>query len=221
MIPKEANKMVKRIPPQPAEKQEKKSEGGGGRRFWDHLARNLALAGMLILTVAAVRGAGWPTGHEILTAAQYLSEPAWDETLGKISFVSSLFPESVSVFFESPIDASLTAPCFGTVSHAYSESEPYVGYLSPDGRVYAAASGQVMSLAHGENEEWVLRLRHDDGLETLYYGLQSVQVREGDQVTEQTCLGAGLSSEDIYIEVRRSGRPIDPTALIRPRGETP
>lgn len=185
--------------------------------FSQHLARNLALAGMLVLTVTAVRNAELPSGKTVLTAVQGIMENTWDERLGKISFVSQLFPETVSVFFESPGDASLTAPCFGAISHPWTSREPYIGYRGSDDRVYAVSPGQVMSLAHGENEEWVLRVRQEDGLETMYYGLMETSVREGDTVTEQTCLGRALSQDAIFIEVRRAGRAVDPTEWLSPR----
>ena len=76
-----------------------------------------------------------------------------------------------------------------------------------------------MSVARGEGKEWVVRIRQQDGLETLYYGLASADVREGDALTEQSCLGRALSPGGILIEVRRGGLPIDPTEMLSPRRE--
>ncbi len=191
------------------------------KRFGEKLARNLALAAMLVLTVAAVHNAELPSGQTLLAAVQEMIDPNWDESLGKIRFVGNWFPETVAVFFESDPQMELTAPCFGSVSHAWSDDEPYVGYASSDRNVYAAADGQVMSVAHGMNEERIVRVRHDDGLETLYYNLSSVSVREGDAVTASTCLGQRLPYEEALIEVRRAGRAIDPSALLAPREEQP
>ena len=191
------------------------------KHFGEKLARNLALAGMLVLTIAAVHNAELPSGQTLLTAVQEMIDPSWDESLGKIRFVANWFPETVAVFFESDPQMELTAPCFGHVSHAWSENEPYVGYASSDQSVYAAADGQVMSVAHGLNEEKIVRVRHDDGLETLYYNLASVTVQEGDYVTASTCLGQRLPYEEALIEVRRAGRAIDPSALLSPREEHP
>ena len=186
-------------------------------KFADHLARNLALAGMLVLVVAAVRSAKLPTGQTVLTAVQEMIETDWDESLGKISFVGSLLPDTVSVFFESPVDAEWVAPCMGNIRHAWQEAEPYIGYEAKDRQVYAAAAGQVMSLAHGEGEELILRIRHDDGLETLYYGLASVNVREGDIVTADTCLGQAIPGQQVILSARRAGRDFNPSSLLSPR----
>lgn len=191
-------------------------------RFGERLARNLALAGMLVLAVTAVRNAQLPSGRTVLTAVQNMIDANWDESLGKISFVSNLFPETVSVFFASSPQAELTAPCFGTLAHAWTMGEPYLGYAATDKMVYALSAGQVMSQAHGPGEERILRVRQEDGLEVLYYNLAEIAVEEGDSVTEKTCLGQALENAQVVVEVRRDGRAIDPTALIHPRsGQTP
>ena len=76
-----------------------------------------------------------------------------------------------------------------------------------------------MSVAHGLEEERVVRVRHENGLESLYYNLGSVSVREGDEVTAQSCLGTALAGQQALVEVRRAGRAIDPTAMLSLRGE--
>ena len=202
----------------PAEEQKIFYVSGEAVHWSEKLARNLALAGMLVLTVTAVRNARLPSGATVLTAVQEMVDTDWDDHLGKISFVSNLIPETVAVFFESPLEAEWIAPCFGEVDHPWSQAEPYVGYTAGDRRVFAIASGQVMSLAHGPEEELILRVRQEGGIEALYYNLASVNVSEGDTVSEKTCLGEALP-DGALIEVRRAGRAIDPTAALSPRGE--
>ncbi|MBR1585295.1 MAG: M23 family metallopeptidase [Clostridia bacterium] len=189
--------------------------------FGERLARNMALAGMVLLAVTAVRNAELPSGETVLTAVQQMTTPNWDESLGKISFVSNLFPESVAVFFDTGVSESLTAPCAAAVSHMFSAEEPYIGYQAAGQKVYAVSDGQVMSIAHGMNEERIIRLRHDDGIESLYYNLSETAVREGDSVTASTCLGVALPGAEPAVEVRRAGRAIDPTALMTPRQDAP
>lgn len=186
-------------------------------KFGERLARNLALTALLVLAITAVHDARLPSGRTVLTAVQDMVDTPWDDQLGKISFVSNLFPETVSVFFESSLEADLVAPCFGKITHAWQKDEPYIGYDASDQQVYAMADGQVMSIAHGLDEERILRVRHADGLESLYYNLSSVFVQEGDAVTSATCLGAALSGQDILVEVRRAGKEIDPTASLQAR----
>ena len=93
-------------------------------RWGEKLARNCALAGMLILTITAIKDAKIPTGKTVLSAVQEIVNNDWDERLGKISFVGHFFPESVSVFFEPVHDDTLKAPCSGPVLHAWTAREP-------------------------------------------------------------------------------------------------
>lgn len=189
--------------------------------FLEKLARNAALAGMLLIAVTALRSERLPSGQSVLTAVQELLEPPpWDETLGRIEFVSNLFPETVSVFFDSPSAYSLSAPSAGALCHAWSESEPYLGYQAgAEGRVYALADGQVMSLSYGPAGERVLRVRHQDGLEALYYNLDRVEAGEGDAVAQGACLGRLMDNRAAMVEVRREGRSVDPTAWMHPLPE--
>ncbi|MBR5110952.1 MAG: M23 family metallopeptidase [Clostridia bacterium] len=188
-------------------------------RWGDKLARNFAFAGILTLTVVAVRNAELPTGKTVLTAMQEIIDADWDKSLGSISFVSNLLPETMAVFFETDIQVSLAAPCMGNVSHAWSEEEPFIGYSAADGKVYAVSEGQVMSVAHGLEEEKVVRIRHENGLESMYYNLASVSAREGDEVTAQTCIGTVLEGKQALLEVRRAGRAVNPGSWITPRKE--
>ena len=187
--------------------------------FTNRLSRNLALATLLLIGIVSVRNEQLPTGAAVMTAVQETVGANWNENLGKISFVSTLFPDSVSVFFDTSTLSSLTAPCFGTLVHPWNEDEPYLGYQTENGRVYSAAAGQVMSLAHGINEERILRIRHEDGLETLYYHLEEAYVKEGDTVTENTCIGRGIANADVILEVRKNGISTNPAPWINNRSE--
>lgn len=199
-------------------------EKRGKPSFFDRLGRNMALAAALILAVSALRNAALPSGETVLTAVRQIIQPQWDDHLGTIDFVGNFFPDTVAVFFESPLTLHLSAPCLGPLTHAWSQNEPYVSYqTASDQRVYAAAEGQVMAVAHGPEEELILRLRHDGGVETMYYALSRIYVQEGDRVTEETCLGEVREGQEAILEVRRAGREIDPTAYLesRAQGEKP
>lgn len=185
--------------------------------FGEKLARNLALAGMLLLTIVSIRNEQLPSGQTVSAAVRQLIEPEWEERLGKINFVGNFLPESVAVFFDAAPAAALATPCLGPVAHAWTQEEPYLTFQSADGKVYAAAAGEVMSVAHGADDETILRIRHEDGYETLYYGLAETAVQEGERVTEQTCIGSFDPSAPSAFEVRRFGLPVDPTAMLTER----
>jgi len=180
----------------------------------ERLLRNLSLSGMLLLAIVALRNHQLPSGQTIMTAINHTVTSDWSEDLGKISFVSSIIPESIAVFFSSPSDLPLVAPCYGEINHPWSRNEPFIAYQASDSQVFAMASGQVMSLAHGADEERIVRIRHDQGLETIYYHLKNVYVREGDHVTASSVIGECIPALNPMIEVHRDGLSIDPSALL-------
>ena len=190
------------------------------RPWRERLSRNLALAGMLLLAISAVRNAQLPSGETVLTAVQQIVDQNWDDSLGKISFVSNFFPDSAAVFFEITPESELIAPCVGMLSHVWNENEPYIGYyVSESEKVFAIAAGKVMSVAHGNNEENIIRIAQDDGLETLYYLEEIPLVNEGDQINSNTCIGKAGRKTQIMLEVRKNGLPINPTDMMIARNE--
>lgn len=182
--------------------------------FSERLTRN-AMVGALVLLFVMALSVG-STGNSLLTAVKQSLDEDWDEQLGKLTFVSAMMPDAMQVFFPSPVD-TLVAPCFGTIVHAWSEDEPYVGYGVHEKKVYPAMSGEVIGIGHGDGEERVLKLSHDNGLETVYYNLLLTSVAVGDAVTVDSPLGEVLPSSAVLFEVRRDGIAIDPTSLLRPR----
>ena len=76
-----------------------------------------------------------------------------------------------------------------------------------------------MSVAHGMEEERILRLRHDDGTETIYGNLQSCCVEVGDRVYAGEIIGTLLEDQPLAFEVRINGRSVDPTRGLKPLTE--
>jgi len=184
------------------------------KRSGERLMRNLALSGMLIITICAIRNHALPTGDTVLTAVQGAIEQDWSEDIGKISFVSTLFPDAVAVFGQSQPNVQLTIPCSGAISHAWSVQEPYLSYDAAGSRIFAVADGQVMSIGHGADEGRIVRIRHLNGLESLYYHLADTVVQEGDTVSAGAYLGTCSQDNIPLLEMRINGRPTDPTALL-------
>ncbi len=185
------------------------------KSFVESLTRNVAVAAALLLFVVAVRNAAVPEAKDVFTAVKDSVNMNLDETLGKLSFVSNLLPESALVFWSNDEAIQVTAPVHGDVVHTFSEEEPYVGLLGVSNDVHAAADGEVMNIAHGDGEERIMRVRHDDGLETIYGNLSQCYVEEGDQVYEGDVIGETADKQPVYFEVRRSGRSVDPVPLMK------
>ena len=178
--------------------------------FFERLTRNVFVGALILLTVLSLKG-GTSGAVEAVQASLHQD---WDERLGRLTFVSNLFPDAVEVFF--PSSDTLTAPCFGETTHGYSADEPYLGFDPADKNVYPARAGEVANIAHGEDEERIVELAHGDGLSTVYYNLAEVYVKEGQTLNESDVLGAA-NQGGVCLEARRDGLPFDPTGLMTPR----
>jgi murein DD-endopeptidase MepM/ murein hydrolase activator NlpD len=111
------------------------------------------------------------------------------------------------------------APVSGTVVHAWSREEPYL-LLEGDTRdVRAFENGEVMSIAHGMEEERIVRLRHTDGTESVYGNLESCSVAVGAQVAAGDIIGKLIAEKPLAFEVRVNGRSVDITHSLKPFDE--
>jgi hypothetical protein len=185
------------------------------KEFAERLTRNVAVAAALLLCAVAVRNAALPESKDVFTAIQDSVTMNLDESLGKLTFVSSLLPESALVFWNNNETVQVSAPVHGDIVHVFNEEEPYIALLGVSNDVRVAADGEVMNIAHGDGEERVIRIRHENGLETLYGNLMECYVAEGDQVYEGDIIGETAENQPVFFEVRLSGRSIDPVPMMR------
>ena len=204
------------VPPKETEKEnEMKWVKPRKKDFAERLTRNVAVAAALLLCAVAVRNAALPESKDVFSAIKDSVTLNLDESLGKLTFVSNLLPESALVFWDSNETVQVSAPVHGDIVHVFNEEEPYISLLGVSTDVRVAADGEVMNIAHGDGEERVVRIRHDSGLETLYGNLQECYVAEGDQVYEGDIIGETEAKQPVYFEVRRNGRSIDPVPMMR------
>lgn len=134
----------------------------------------------------------------------------YDETLGRLQFVSSILPESAMVFLESSdADTSIEvfSPISGSLTHVWSQREPWLEYTHTD-EVYACRDGEVMAVVRNRDNEYTVRMLHDDGYESLYSGLSEVYVNHLDSV--QSGKPIGISSGEAAFEMRKDGLSIKP-----------
>ena len=183
-------------------------------RYSDRLVRNLAVVGCLVLIVTAVRNSSLPETRSIFEAVQASAGMEWDESLGKLSFVNSILPQEIQDVWNETTAVQVVLPAQGTVSHAWSESEPYLMIESQTDEVCSVAEGEVMSVAHGVDEERIVRIRHADGIETIYANLEECFVEQGDFIPAGTKIGEKLPQEPLAFEVRVNGRSVEPD--VRP-----
>ena len=195
---------------------ERKNSFGNFFLQFDSLVRNLAVVGGLVLVMLAVRNSGVPQAQSVFSAIQDSAGIQWDESVGKLSFVSSILPEEIrDVWKETPIQ-SVFAPVSGDIVHAWSQEEPYLLIDGNSDDVRAADNGEVMSIAHGMDEERILRLRHADGSESLYGNLERCCVDVGTQVSAGDIIGTLVDQKPLAFEVRVNGRSVDVTYSLEP-----
>ena len=179
--------------------------------------RNLATASALVLCAVALRQGALPGTSPAVDAVMtaMTDNTLLNDTLGRLSFVSSLFPEATLVFGEQTYLSELAMPVSGgTVIHAWSEAEPYTTWRSDARTVTSSLSGEVIGVYHGEGEELLVQVMADDGLSCLYGNLAEVSVTLGDAVQMGDALGTVMAGEDCLMELRRDGISIDPMAML-------
>lgn len=181
----------------------------------EDLLKNLGVAAALVLCAVMLKSGAAPgasgTVDAVLAAAT--QDSLLDDHLGKLSFVSSLFPEATLVFGESSTSLSLPVSG-GTVVHAWCQEEPYMAWRTSSSQVLAAASGTVYGVYHGEDEERLVQVMGEDGVSCVYGNLQEAAVAIGDAVQPGDCLGTLMEERDCVLEVRVDGVSVDPSAYL-------
>ena len=133
----------------------------------------------------------------------------YDETLGRLQFVSNILPKSAMVFLTNGGEEmrAMAAPSDAQVMHAWSQEEPWLEYACI-GDVSACQDGEVMTIVKNRQDEYTVRVLHADGYESVYSGLCAVRLAENDRVGagEQIGTAAGFAA----FELRKDGLSVLP-----------
>ena len=215
----EVEKKEKRESVQPVELPREENRWAVRFLHADLLVRNLAVVGVLLLTVIALRTSPSTQAQSVFSALQESAGMEWDESVGKLSFVNSLLPEALQEVWNPQPDFMVCAPLSGETLHVWTKQEPYITVLGRTDEIRAAADGEVMSIAHGLNEELIVRVRHLDDTEAVYGNLAVSHVDEGQQVYAGDMIGTLLSEQPLAFELRLNGRSVDPTGRMMPFDE--
>ncbi|HNX58504.1 MAG TPA: peptidoglycan DD-metalloendopeptidase family protein, partial [Spirochaetota bacterium] len=86
---------------------------------------------------------------------------------------------------------------------------------SGNGNVRASSSGVVEKVGRMRGFGNFVVIRHAGGMVSVYSGLDSINVREGDAVTGGRSIGfLGEEKGDLHFMVHRSGKPEDPLRIL-------
>lgn len=180
----------------------------------EELMKNMAVASALVLCAIALKGGALPSMTDAADAviASVSDDTLLDDQLGKLSFVSKLFPEATLVFGQSQ-PGQLSLPVSGgVVVHAWSEAEPYLSWRTSTSQVCSASGGTVMGVYHGADEERLVQVMNEQGVTCVYGNLREALVETGDSVQAGDQIGELMPGKDCLFELRVDGRSVDPSA---------
>ena len=182
----------------------------------ERLLRNTAIACALLLGTLTLGNLDLPWAKK---ASEGIEQALTmrinlDESIGELTFVRQIMPESALVFLNVSGAPELTRPVAGEVSHPWSSAQPWLMFRC-DGEetAVAPADGTVTAVSPlSGGKKFGLILDHGDGLETVCANLDRVDVQSGDAVRRGQALG--VCAGDLYLEYRSGGEPVDPSEKL-------
>lgn len=201
-------------PPAPAQKTVKLKKMRIKTRlsFQERLLRNSCLACAVLLGMLALSGLNAPWAKKAAESIEHAltMEIDLDGSLGQLSFVQKLMPESALVFFNLSGDSELQRPVRDDLSHPYSPAQPWLMFdSSPGTAVCAAADGVVSAVSQLSDGSFGVLIDHGDGLESVTASLAEIGVQTGDKLVRGAAIGT--SSGSVFFELRQGGEAVDPT----------
>lgn len=173
------------------------------------LLRNASISAAVLLCLFAVGGVVSGKSRIAQSVMSHVTTDfEVDDSLGRLQFVSNILPQSAMVFLQGSDELTpVSAPVRSQETHVWTQEEPWLEYVCT-GVVTACSDGDVMTIVQNREGEYTVRLRHDNGYESIYSGMSEVNLREGDHVL----CGAQVGWTDSFsaFELRQDGLSIQP-----------
>ena len=182
--------------------------------FSERLLRNSAIACAVLLGVLALGNVRQPWAQKASEGVRraLTMRIDLDDSLGELTFVRSLMPESALVFMNVSGGSQLTRPVDAAVRHSWTALQPWTLFDGAGEDVKCAAAGTVTAVSALSSGGFGVLVDHGEGLESAYANLSEVSVRQGDSVNRGDRLGA--CGEGLYFELRQGGESIDPAERL-------
>lgn len=135
----------------------------------------------------------------------------YDESIGRLQFVSNILPDSAMVFLSTEETEVMAAPALAHQVHPWSSVEPWIEYTSPDA-ISACSGGEIVDVVKNRQNEYTIRILHENGYESIYSGLNTVCIREMDAVSAGQKIGT--ASEIAAFEIRKEGLSVMPVFAV-------
>ncbi|MBQ8506638.1 MAG: M23 family metallopeptidase [Clostridia bacterium] len=183
--------------------------------FQERLLRNSCLACAVLLGVLALGNLNQPWAKHAAESIEHAltMEIDLDESLGQLSFVQRLMPESALVFFNLSGDHELQQPVQGELSHPYSAAQPWLMFAAEPGTaVCAPADGTVAAVSQLSDGSWGILIDHGEGMESVVANLKECAVQTGDKLLKGAAIGTAAGG--LFLELRQGGEAADPTEKL-------
>ena len=160
-------------------------------------------AGVLALAfIVRAFGVGAPKSDavaETSTRSEQAEDPS-EETLGKLKYVEASGGKWAAPVRSNDIELMRE----GLV----------LRFSAGASDVFCCMDGTVLSVGTDAEFGAYVRVQSDADCETVYYGFDSVSVKQGDAVKAGDPLGSVVQGKSLYLRVYRNGAPQDPTEYV-------
>lgn len=184
----------------------------------ERLMRNTSIACALILAVMAMRAIDTPFTNRVTSALSgaLSTDLNLDESVGKLSFVENLMPDSALVFFHMGGKNAPLEPVAGSVSHEWTKEQPWTEYITENSaKIVSLIDGTVSAASPSTNGDWTVLITRTDGSQLVYAFLSDCAVRIGQTVSRGDIVGSAGTDEGarLYMEYRVDSEPVNPSAI--------
>ena len=159
--------------------------------------------------------------RQLSREATNLRQLAQRATAPTTRIASTARPGIVPAAWSAPVQGHVTRP-YGDRSLGDVPAQGATVRTREGAQVLAPAAGEIAYAGEFRSYGQVLILNLDNGYALVLAGLDGLRARTGERVTSGQIVGemaaSATSAPELYVEVRRDGRAVDPGAWLQARG---
>ena len=172
--------------------------------------------GVLLIALVLELGSTGADRQRAVFAAEGAKEPepTAREELGALYFVETKGDGTTVSVQNAEVQRVKWAPPVQTDEVILLREDSVVGFSALNTRVSCCCGAQVFAV--GEDEDWgkYVRVRTAGDIDAVYYGLEEVKVRAGEQVAAGQLLGTVPVGRLVYLAISEKGAPQDPRGYV-------
>ena len=191
-------------------------EGKVTVRAGSMMAKLSLCLGVLLIALVLELGSTTADKQRAVFAAEGASapQPTAREELGALYFVETSGTAPTARTENAEVQRVKWAPPVRSDEVTLLREDSVVGFSALDTDVSCCCAGQVFAV--GEDEDWgkYVRVRSAGDIDAVYYGIEDVKVRAGENVAAGQLLGTVPVGRRVYFAVSEKGAPQDPRAYV-------